>query len=162
MDATPVWGSMGLDEDDFVRRFEACEYPNGQFRHADHVRLAWIYIRRGGLAEAERRMDASIRRFAIGLGHEEKYHATITKAWVRLVYLAYRATPLTRDFATFLGRHLWLADKNALRAFYSPALLGSIEARRQWAEPDVVDLPRFEDADRPDLHVYPVAGSRTV
>ena len=27
-------------------------------------------------------MDVSIRRFAIGLGHEEKYHATITKAWV--------------------------------------------------------------------------------
>ena len=25
MDATPVWGSMGLDEDDFVRRFEACD-----------------------------------------------------------------------------------------------------------------------------------------
>jgi len=143
MDGPQMWGSADLDEDEFVERFERCEYPNDKFRHTDHIRLAWIYIRRCGLLEGEARMAASIRRFAISLGHEEKYHATITRAWMRLVYAAYRATPMTRDFGRFLGSHMWLTDKGTLDAFYSQTLLTSGDARHHWVEPDVQDLPEL-------------------
>src|SRR5258708_4242913 len=141
MDKTLVWGSADLEEDDFVRSFESCKYPNEKFRHTDHIRLAWIYIRRFGIREGEDGMAASIRRFAISVGHEEKYHATITKAWTRLIYVAYRTTPVLHDFHKFLSSHLWLAEKNSLHAFYSQTLLASVEARQDWVEPDVQNLP---------------------
>jgi len=141
MERILVWGSADIEEDDFVRSLESCEYPNEKFRHPDHIRLAWIYVRRFGLRGGEDRMAASIRSFAISLGHEEKYHATITKAWTRLVYAAYRTTPLIDDFAKFLSSHLWLVEKHSLYAFYSQTLLESVEARQCWVEPDVQNLP---------------------
>jgi len=134
-------GSAGLLDEEFTRSFENGDYPNEKFHHADHVRLAWIYVRRFGLEEAEERIAAAIRRFAAGLGHEEKYHHTLTKAWVRLVYAAWCHTPDTPDFDGFIGANQWLADRNALRAFYSEELLSSDTARRDWMEPDVRPLP---------------------
>ena len=141
MDGPIVWGSASLDEDSFVRSFEICDYPNESFKHADHIRLAWIYIRRFGLQAAQDRMAASIRRFALRLGHEEKYHETMTRAWMCLVYAAHCTTPSTDDFDQFIASHLWLADKRALSAFYSETLLASGQARRHWMEPDLRNLP---------------------
>jgi hypothetical protein len=141
MDAPIVWGSASLDEDSFVRSFESCEYGNERFKHADHIRLAWIYIRCFGLQTAQDRIATSIRRFAVRLGHEEKYHATMTRAWLYLVCAAHCATPAIDDFDKFISSHLWLADKRTLSAFYSETLLASDEARRHWVEPDLRQLP---------------------
>lgn len=141
MDRPLAWGSAGLDDDSFVDSFERCEYPNERFRHADHIRLAWIYIRRFGVGAAEERITAAIRRFAASLGHEEKFHATITCAWVRLVYVAYCATPDTEDFGRFLTSHLWLCEKSSMYAFYSQERLASAQARQGWVEPDLRTLP---------------------
>ena len=154
MGGAVIWGSVDLDEDVFVQLFEDCEYPNEKFRHADHIRLAWIYIRRFGLRRAEERMATSIRRVAVSLGREERYHATMTKAWTRLVFAAYRATPGTRDFSTFIRSHLWLADKKTVHEFYSTTLLASDEARQSWVEPDLRCLPESGAAgEYPLLHV---------
>jgi flavin reductase ActVB len=141
MEGMVIWGSVELDEEEFVRSFESCEYPNERFKHLDHIRLAWIYVRRFGVGEAENRIANAIRRFAVSLGHEEKYHQTLTKAWLRLVYAAYCATPATDDFGKFIGAHLWLAERNALGVFYSEQLLSSERARRGWIEPDLRSLP---------------------
>jgi hypothetical protein len=135
-----AWGSAGVDEDSFVRSFEACQYPNDQFKHLDHVRLAWIYIRRWGARAAEERIARSIYRFALSLGHGEKYHATITTAWMRLVHSAYCSTPAIEDFDRFISSHAWLADKRNIHLFYSQSLLSSPQARQQWIEPDIRPL----------------------
>src|SRR5947209_17346960 len=112
-----------LSEDDFVLSFEACSFPNDSFKHADHLRLAWIYVRRYGCAMAEERICESIRRFAASLGHEEKYHETMTRVWLRLVFVAYRATPALTSFDEFKDMHPWLFDRHTLFAFYSEACL---------------------------------------
>ena len=53
-DAT--YGSYLLAEDEFVVAVEECRYANAEFRHADHIRLAWIYVRRYGARQAEERI----------------------------------------------------------------------------------------------------------
>jgi hypothetical protein len=143
---TPSWGSAGLDDDEFVRQFENGTYPNACFRHADHVRLAWIYVRRYGAAAAEARTCDGIRRFACRLGHEEKYHETLTRAWLRLVAVAHGATPAIDRFDAFAGAHAWLFDAAALSAFYSAGRLHSPAARREWMPPDLRPLPPIADA----------------
>jgi hypothetical protein len=141
-----VWGSAELADESFLRSFESCEYPNERFKHADHIRLAWIYIRRFGAQAAECRILTSIRRFAVSLGHEEKFHATVTTAWLRLVYVAYCTMPTTDDFDKFICSHMWLLEKSALSSFYSPSLLSSDRARREWVEPDLRNLPTVMSA----------------
>src|SRR5438270_6856740 len=111
MDDIVFLGSADWTEEAFVREFESCEYPNANFKHSDHIRLAWIYIRRFGTVEAEKRIGASIRKFAVSLGHAEKYHETITRAWFRLVNAAYRTTPNAAEFAGFIGFHPWLLER---------------------------------------------------
>jgi hypothetical protein len=140
-DAGTVWGSAALDDGEFVRRLEACEYPNTIFRHADHVRLAWIYLRRLGPDHAETRIVESIRRFAGSLNHPEKYHDTITRAWLRLVAAAYAATPEIEEFAAFAATHRRLLDRGGLAPYYSAALLATDAARQRWVPPDLQPLP---------------------
>jgi len=130
------YGSCLLDEDEFVAAVEQARYPNGEFHHPDHIRLAWIYVRRYGPHQAEERITRTIRRFATSLGHEAKFHDTMTRAWLRLVAAAQQLTPGIVDFDSFLAKHAWLLDRSALSAFYSDARLSSEQARRQWVEPD--------------------------
>jgi hypothetical protein len=138
-DAT--YGSYLLGEDEFVAAVEECRYANAEFRHADHIRLAWIYVRRYGASQAEERIAETIRRFAISQGHERKYHGTLTRAWLRLVATAQHLTPRATAFDEFLAKHGWLLDRSALSVFYSGARLSSEAARGGWADPDRRPLP---------------------
>lgn len=136
------YGSCGRSESEFVEEVEACRYSNASFHHADHIRLAWIYVRRYGTKQAEERIADTIRRFAISNGHEKKYHGTMTRAWVRLVAVAQSVTPKIVSFDEFLVQHVWLLDRSVLSSFYSGARLASDLARRGWVEPDRNPLPR--------------------
>jgi hypothetical protein len=49
-------GTLHLPEDEFVAEFESCRLPAAQFHHADHIRLAWIYLRQMNEPEAAERM----------------------------------------------------------------------------------------------------------
>ena len=126
-----------LTDDEFIARYEAQALAD--FSHEDHVRMAFVYARRGGpdaaVAGARR-----IRGFAAALGAPEKYHETITVAWARVVaHLAQRDDK--SDFGDFLAAHPGLHDRRLLAAHYSDELLFSPAARRDFVEPDLMALP---------------------
>src|SRR5262249_52537108 len=116
-------GSAALEDDAFVAEFESCRFPNAQFRHADHIRLAWIYLRRYDYQAAEKRMRRSIREFACHLGADQKYHETITILWMRLVNAALQLTSKPSNFSEFASAHTWLLNKEAIFEFYSRDLI---------------------------------------
>src|SRR5215469_11333379 len=105
-----------MTDHEFARAFESCELPPECFHHRDHIRLAWIYFHRYGEAAAEVRIAEAIQRYAAHLGKSEKYHQTMTVAWMRLVANAARRSD--GDFDDFAGRNAWLLDKGALNAYY--------------------------------------------
>src|SRR6185436_14594590 len=129
------------EDDVFVAQFESCQFPGDQFRHADHLRLAWIYIRKYGCDVAEQRMRQSIQSFARSLGAAHKYHETITFFWVRLVDVDIRSSCPRETFADFVDAHPWLFEKDLVLEFYSRELLMSDAARRAWVEPDLKPIP---------------------
>lgn len=134
----------GLTDVEFRERMEACLIPGDAFRHRDHIRLAWIYLRETDRATATGRIRATIQRYAAHHGAARKYHETLTVAWLRLVDAAMRGLrcPDGEDhFDAFISRHPWLLDKNALQRFYSAELLSSERARHEWVEPDLERLP---------------------
>ena len=134
-------GTAGLSDDALVEEFESCRLPAAQFHHADHIRLAWIFLGRMSEPEATDRIVAAIKRFAAHNGVSEKYHHTITLAWMRLVAAARRATPEARNFESFASRNAELFDVKALRAYYTAEQLGSREAKAGWVKPDQCELP---------------------
>jgi hypothetical protein len=103
------------------------------FHHRDHLRVTFLYLRQFGEPETKERLAAAILRYAAARNVSEKYHQTITLAWIRLVATASKTV---QDFDAMLEAYPDLLDKNLLERYYSPELLKSSEARAQWVEPD--------------------------
>ncbi len=108
-----LFGSGHLSEDAFVEAFETCTLPNQNFRHADHVRLAWIYVRRHGEAAATERIAEAIQRFATHNGAPGKYDDALTRAWMRRIAEAVRESNGAETILEFVEAHPGLLVKNA-------------------------------------------------
>ena len=128
-------------DEDFLRAFEDLSYPAGQFHHREHLRVAWLYLQSGDASRAAERMAGGIRRFANHHGATQKYHHTLTLAWMRLVAAALVETPEGKTFEQFMAAHPELSSKDALAKYYSGELLQSAQAREGWIEPDLQPLP---------------------
>ncbi|HLW83247.1 MAG TPA: hypothetical protein VKS20_14505 [Candidatus Acidoferrales bacterium] len=132
---------MRLNDEEFLRAFENCDLPNNAFHHGDHVRAAWLYVRRFGASEAAGHLSQGILSFATHHGSPQKYHHTMTVAWVRLIAAAQRETPEIKRFEDFAAAHPSLLELRALSKYYSASRMGSSAARSAWVEPDLHPLP---------------------
>ncbi len=99
MDSARKAGISPADEQ-FLAAFEAGQITNQDFHHRDHLRLAWIQIRRLGLERAADAVVWSIRQFAARHGHADRYHETMTRFWVFTSPTRYR-----------LGRSGWVSAR---------------------------------------------------
>jgi hypothetical protein len=114
-----------------------------RFGHREHLHLAWLAVRRYGASAAPALISDGIQRTARYAGAPQKYHATMTEAWTRLV--AHHVPEGPDNFAGFLGRFPGLLDKRLLTGHYSSTRLASPEARRAWVAPDLAPLPTTAD-----------------
>ena len=130
-----------VSDDEFLHAFFSAELANSDFHHRDHLRLAWLVVRRHGLVEAETRVAAGIQHFAGMHGHAQRYHDTMTRFWVRLVAHAVATRPEIDDFAGFLDAFPMLLDPGLPFKHWSRVAMMGPEARAAWREPDVIPLP---------------------
>ena len=114
--------------------------PKREWTHAAHFACAlWMLTHR----DAAREMPGLIRAYneATGVANTDTdgYHETITQASLRAARSHLDGRPLSATLATLLagphGRSDWL-----LR-YWSKAVLFSVQARREWVEPDLAPLP---------------------
>jgi hypothetical protein len=59
-----------------------------RFGHREHVHLTWLAIRRYGVVAAASLVSEGIQRTARYAGAPQKYHATVSLAWVEPDLLA--------------------------------------------------------------------------
>jgi hypothetical protein len=133
--------TIELTDQEFVRKFEACQLSNDNFHHRDHIRLAFIYLQRYSELEARGCIAGAIRKFAAHHGQSGKYHETLTVAWLRLVGSAMSRVPRDASFDELTIAAPDLLDKRTIEKFYSSAALSSEDARTFWVEPDLQPLP---------------------
>ncbi len=127
---------------EFVRMFEACELTQRQFSSSGS-HPAGLDIP-AALLESWKPGSTSlgaIRKFAAHHGKSDKYHETLTVAWLRLVGSAMARVPLDASFEDLTIAAPELLDKRTIEKFYSSAVLESEEARTSWVEPDLQPLP---------------------
>ena len=110
------------------------------FGHRQHVHLTWLAVRRTGMPAAVTVVSEGIRRTARYAGAPQKYHVTVSRAWVELVAHHTGEDP-TPDFSAFTGRNPELLDKRLLTRFYRSTTLADVRARSGWVEPDLAPFP---------------------
>jgi hypothetical protein len=128
--------------DELTAQLAVIASETGRFGHAEHVRLAFWAVRRFGMPEASERVCAAIREVAAYHGKPQKYHHTVSRAWVELVAHHVAADPDCDDFGAFAERNPKLLDKRLLSRHYRSATLAAAAARNAWVEPDLVPFPR--------------------
>jgi hypothetical protein len=136
-----------VTDEELVAGFEKAALGEGEFPHAAHVRVAWWYLRRHPLPEALGRFCNGLRRFAAAKGVPQRYHETMTVAYMLLIAERMddgRDLPWPR-FAERNG-DLLVRSPSILDRYYTEAMLASARARRSFVMPD-----RIAVAHQPEL-----------
>ena len=124
----------------FVAAFHAHQLSNEGFHHRDHLRLAWVQIRRLGLEQAAEVVTNGIRRFASHHGSAERYNDTMTRFWLRVVAIGIRRHPEV-TFDELLAAEPHLLDKNLPFKHWSRERMNRDDAKQRWIEPDLRPMP---------------------
>ncbi len=124
-----------MTETEFVQRFEDATLPSDAFHHRDHVRLAWLYLRRYPALEALTRFAEGLKRFAAAHGHPGLYHETITWAFLFLIRERMAGEETWDDFAA-KNPDLLTWKPSVLDRYYEKETLFSDRARRIFVLPD--------------------------
>ena len=126
--------------DEFIARFERGEIAAAEFPHREHVRLAWLYLRRLPLPEACARFVEGIRRFAAAQGKPERYHETITWAYLLLINERDARAGRTQTWDEFAEANADLLDwqNSVLKNYYREETLSSDAARKIFLLPDKI------------------------
>jgi hypothetical protein len=108
-----------MTDTDLTRALERCAVPNAGFHHADHLRVALVYLNESPtIGDAIDRMAATLRRFATAVGQPQKYSQATTEFWMHQVAAVRALMPdATADvlFAAFPR----LLDTRLVLAYYS-------------------------------------------
>jgi hypothetical protein len=85
----PKTDSVGLSDEEFLGQFEACTLPYVHWTHRAHLRVAYIYVTRHGLAGAIPKATAGIRAYNKSQNIVDTptsgYRETMTVAWLHIV-----------------------------------------------------------------------------
>ena len=140
-------GSHWSPDPELAAILPAISGPAGQFRHRQHINLAFLAVQRYGMPEATGKIFTWIRHIAAYERAPQKYHHTVSRAWVEIVAHHVGTEPDSpdypdgADFDRFAGRNPALLDKRLLNRHYRSATLASGPARHGWVEPDLLPFP---------------------
>jgi len=126
-----------MNDRELVAAVEGCTLAGADFHHADHVRLAWIYLNELPLIEGLERFSTALRRFAAHHGAAGKYHETITWAYLLLIHERMQREG-GRDWEAFRAANadLFAWKPSILERYYTPRTLASQAARSCFVLPD--------------------------
>ena len=131
-----------MTDEELVHGFETATLPAAALSHVEHVRVAWWYLTQHAFPEALARFCDALRRFAAANGVRDRYHETITVAYVLLI--AERLDAMRGEpWSAFAAAHPELLSWNpsVLSQYYSEEVLQSPRARRVFVMPDRVAVP---------------------
>ena len=131
------------DDQEFRRGFEALTFPKTEFKHRQHLRLAYVYLTEHDTDAVHGRMRAALHAFIAHHGIDPmKYNETITKAWILAVRHFMEKSPATSCFDDLILEHPAILDSKIMLTHYSTERLYSSDARTGFVEPDLDPIPR--------------------
>jgi hypothetical protein len=128
-----------MSDAEFLASFEGLRIPGREFRHNDHVRLAWIYLHDSDFASGASRFCENFRSFVQHIGAESKYHETITWFYLVTIFERIRTQAPAPSWEAFARSNGDLLDSSMdmVRVRYRTETLSSPLARSIFLLPDV-------------------------
>ena len=131
----------------FLESFEQGTWPKSAWTHAAHVAVAACYLIECPDQDVAGVMRRGIVHYnqCVGTINSDRsgYHETITLFWLAVVKA--RLRELADGMARIDVVRVVVVDlaprRDLFREYYSFDVVGSVEARRSWIEPDMKPLP---------------------
>ena len=133
----------------FREAMERCAIAPADFDHRAHLRLAYIYLSEHDIDAAVAATRTTLLRLLTHNGIDAaKFHVTLTRAWLMAVkhFMVKAGEATCAD--DFIDRSAVLLDSRAMLTHYSPELLFSTGARREFVAPDLDPIPDHESRSR--------------
>jgi hypothetical protein len=117
-------------DEEFLSALESCSLSERDFGHAAHVRAAYLYLRSGDFEAALVKIRRAIRTYAASLGKADRYHETITVAYLSLIRQKLYERGDGGGWEGFAQENPELLERDLLLRFYPQTQLESELARR--------------------------------
>lgn len=115
------------------------------FHHKQHLQIAYTLLVNHPASEAMDILRQGLQRLLSHIGAPaDKYHETITRAWLLIVKHAMATSQYCDSFDTFINGHAGLLDTMLLHSHYSSLRLASPEAHDRFVEADIVKIPVYD------------------
>lgn len=128
---------MTPDADELVRAFHEHTLPKPEWTHEAHVTVCWVTLQEMDAPAALEHLREAIRSYNTSVGtpntDTDGYHETITRYYVHAV-----AALARRPLRDVLAHPT--CGRTAALDHWSREVLFSVDARRQWVEPDLRPL----------------------
>lgn len=127
-----------MTDKELMQQFEALTLSPESFSHREHVRLAWTYLREYPALTALSRFCEGLKRFAASVGKPDRYHETITWAYLLLIHERMAKSATSQPWETFAEANSDLLnwESNILKQYYREETLQSDLAKRVFLFPD--------------------------
>jgi len=134
------------DDETFLEQFEAATWPLEEWHHKQHIKVAYLYLRRFPFETAMSRMREGVKTYNAAKKLPDSllsgYHETMTQAWMRLVHFTLCEYGPAESADVFYEQHPQLSQKKTLRFFYSKELFTSPQAKAEFQNPDLAAFPQ--------------------
>ena len=135
-----------IPDDDFLSQFESTAWPYSEWHHRQHIKVAYLYLRRYPFEQARIRISERIRAFNAAKKVPESltggYHETMTQAWLHLVYFTLCEYGPAENADVFYEQHPQLWGKKTLRFYYTKERFVTQEAKAKFLTPDITPFPQ--------------------
>ncbi len=123
---------------ELIEHFENLTIHPEQFSHREHVRLAWTYLGEYPTLTALSRFCEGLKRFAASVGKPDRYHETVTWAYLLLIHERMAKNTASKSWEAFAEANADLLnwEANILKRYYREETLQSDLAKRVFLFPD--------------------------
>jgi transketolase len=136
-----------ISDEDFLTQFESTAWPLANWHHRQHIKVAYLYLRRFPFEQAMVHIRERIKAYNAAKQLPDAllsgYHETMTQAWLHLVYFALCEGGAAESADAFYEQHPELWGKKILRFFYS-AVFVTPEAKATFIPPDRTPFPKSQ------------------
>ena len=129
-----------MNEAEWMEAFETGALPNGSFHHGEHVKMAFLYLKKFAPLEALSRFASGLARFATAHGKPDLYNETITWAFFLLIRERIARASSSQTWEEFSANNADLLhwNDNILKKYYRPETLASALAKSVFLFPDKI------------------------
>src|SRR5258708_37328574 len=121
-----------MTDAELIAAIEDGSLAESEFRHVNHVRAAYTYLRAASFPEAIGRMSHALRLYAAARGKAQLYHETITVAFLALINERIARSGDGGGWTGFAEANPDLLDKRLLSHYYRRDTLQSPLARHRF------------------------------